>query len=398
MPIRMADRLSTLSVSGILRMIAVARTLPDVVGLHVGEPDFPTPNHIINATVDFLRKGRIRYVPSQGLPDLREAIAKKLSTENDLKAEANDIIVTAGATEAIFLSVLATANPGDEVIVFEPGFGNFSSTSRVADAFPVRIPYTIRDGYARIDEEALKRAVSPRTKAMIINWPNNPTSSVLPKEELEKIAKVAAHNNITVIADEIYDRIVYDGFKPVSMATMPGMEDLTITINGLSKTYAMTGLRIGYLAAKNQPLLQKLMALQEQVMICVSPAVQAAGLTALTGPQEGVEKMRHEFEARRDFLLKRLGEIEGVAFERPRGAFYFFPDISRFGLSAADFCEKLMMDAHVLMVPGTTFGEAGAAHVRISFAASIETLSEGMNRLEKFLRGLRASKALKCSG
>ncbi|MFQ6075631.1 MAG: pyridoxal phosphate-dependent aminotransferase, partial [Candidatus Bathyarchaeia archaeon] len=286
MPIKVADRLSCISVSGILRMIMVARTLPDVVGLHVGEPDFPTPAHIMESAADFLRSGRVKYVPSQGLPDLREAIARKLKTENDVQVEASDVIVTAGATEAIFLAVMATTDPGDEVIVFEPGFGNFSGTARVASAFPVRLGYRVEDGFAKVDEAALREAVTPRTKAMVINSPNNPTGSVFPRGELEKIAEVAIPNNIAVISDEVYDRIVYDGVKPVSMAAIPGMEDLTITLNSFSKTYAMTGLRIGYLATPNEALMQKLMALQENVMICVSPLVQAAALTALTGPQE----------------------------------------------------------------------------------------------------------------
>lgn len=389
MPIRMADRLSCISVSGILRMIMVARTLPDVIGLHVGEPDFPTPEHIMEAAADFLRRGRVKYVPSQGLPDLREGIARKLKTENGVQVEGSDIIITAGATEAIFLAVMATTDPGDEVIVFEPGFGNFSGTTRIASAFPVRLGYRVEDGFARVDEEALREAISPRTRAMVINSPNNPTGSVFPREELEKIAEVAIPNEVAVISDEVYDRIVYDGVRPVSMASIPGMEELTITLNSFSKTYAMTGLRIGYLATPNKTLMEKLCALQENVMICVSPLVQAAALTALTGPQECVEEMRQMFDKRRGFLLKRLGEIDGVHPGRPRGAFYFFPDVSSLGLSSAEFCERLMMDAHVLTVPGTTFGEVGEGHIRISFATSVETLGKGMDRLEAFLEGLR---------
>jgi len=389
LPIRMSDRLECIAVSGILRMIGIARTMPDAIGLHVGEPDFPTPDHIRKAAADFILKGRIKYVPSPGIPDLRELIARKLKTENGIAVEASDIQVTAGASQAIFFAVAALVNPGDEVIAIEPCFGNFDGTVRICNGFPVKVPYKMRDGYAVVDEKALAKAVTPRTRAIIINSPNNPTSTILPKEELEKIAKIAIANNIVVISDEPYDHIVYDGVKPISIATLPGMADLTITMNSFSKTYAMTGMRIGYLALKDQKIVQKLAALQENNMICLSPVIQEAAKAALTGPQDCVEEMRREFEKRRDFLLKRLGEIEGIHIQRPRGAFYFFPDISGFGLRSYDFCEELMMKAHVLTVPGTNFGSSGEGHIRISFATDLKTLAEGMDRLERFTKELR---------
>lgn len=367
-------------------MVKIASTIPDVIRLHVGEPDFPTPSHIIDATSEFLQSRKIGYVPSQGLPDLRDAIAKKIRKIEGLDIDSSNIIVTIGATQAVYMATHTIVDAGDEAIVFEPGFDAFKSVVRLANATPVIVPYAIRDGFAIIDEEVLEEAVTPRTKLIIINSPNNPAGVVFLESELRKIAEMAVSNNIAVISDEVYNQIVYDGVKATSIATLPGMKDLTITVNSFSKTYAMTGFRIGYIAVQDEALVQKLCAFQEYNGICVSPLVQAAALAALNGPQDCVEIMKQEYDRRRNFLYKRLNEIRGIKVERTRGAFYSFPDLSDFGLSSKEFCNRLMKEAHVLMVPGSNFGKAGEGHARISFATSIENLDEGMRRLESFLK------------
>ena len=349
----------------------------DVVDFGPGEPDFDTPMHVREAAIRALEEGLTHYAPSRGLPALRTAIAGKLERENDLRYDPDtEIVVTPGAKQAILEAVLTVIAPGDEVVIFDPGWGSYAAIVRLAGGTPVHVPS--RDDFT-IDPEQLSNALTARTRAMIVGSPGNPTGHVLNSEELELLAEICHQRDLLLLSDEIYERITYSGVRPVSPATLPGMWERTITINGLSKAYAMTGWRLGYAAAP-EPIIRQMLKVHEHSVTTATSFAQAGGIAALDGPQQPIADMVDEFARRRELIVEGLNALPGVRCFAPDGAFYVFPDVSGTGLSGTELAQMLLQHA-VAITPGCGFGEDWDTHVRLSFATSVERIRTGLERM-----------------
>lgn len=354
----------------------------DIISFVAGEPDFGTPAHITDAAVDSLRSGFTHYVSSRGIPELLDSIALCLRKRNRIVVHPQkEIIVTAGGKMAIYISLLALLDPGDEVLVLDPAWVSYDPMIRLASGKPVHVPLGWRSDF-RLEEDEIETRVSPRTKAVILNSPNNPTGKVISLEELEIIEKLASKHDLIVICDEIYDRITYD-VHCVSPATLPGLSSRTLTANGFSKTYAMTGWRLGYVAG-SEKLIAQILRVQQHVVTCATSFVQAAGVAALDGPQEPIEAMMREYRRRRDLIVGALNDIPGVTCPVPAGTFYVFPRFDALGLSSQDLAERLLEQSLVATTPGTAFGQVGEGHLRLSFACAIEDIETGMKRMRQF--------------
>jgi aspartate aminotransferase len=353
----------------------------DVVDFGPGEPDFDTPAHVRRAAEDALAAGMTHYPPGRGLPDLREAIAEKLARENGLRYDPMEVIVTPGAKQAILEAVFISARPGDEVIVFDPGWGSYEAIARLAGATPVHVP--LQPDFT-LDTAALREAVTPHTRAMIVGTPSNPTGHVLDGEELRLLADICTEHNLLLISDEIYERITY-GSPPVSPATLPGMWERTVTVNGFSKAYAMTGWRLGYAAAP-RPLIDAMLKVQEHSVTSAGSFVQAGGIAALRGSQEPIGAMVEEFARRRALVVEGLNALPGVSVSPPDGAFYAFPDVSGTGLTGTELAFRLL-ECGVAVTPGVGFGEGCDDHIRLSFATSEDRIRTGLERMEGVLSG-----------
>jgi aspartate aminotransferase len=366
----------------------------NVVNLSAGEPDFDTPENIKEAAKRAIDSGFTKYTATGGIPELKKAICEKLRRDNGLNYDPDEVLVSCGAKHSIFNILLAMCNDGDEVIIPSPYWTSYPEMVKIAGGKPVFVE-TRETGF-KLTPEGLRSAISRRTKLVIVNTPCNPTGVVYTGDELRALGEVIAEHGIYCISDEIYEKLVYDGLKHVSLASLsPELMDLTITVNGASKTYSMTGWRIGY-AAGPAEIIRAMDDIQGHSTSNPTSFCQKAALEALTGDQESVERMRREFERRRDYISNRLNRMGGIKLTKPQGAFYAFPDISEFlGREAGGrtidgscaFAEELLTRAGVAIVPGAAFGHDGA--VRISFAASMEEIEEGMNRMEEFLEGLR---------
>lgn len=356
----------------------------DMVYLNIGEPDFDTPPHIREKAIEAIQNGKTHYTPDAGIGELREAIARKLREENGLNYSAEDITVVSGSQEGISVVSQALFEPGDEVIVSDPYYPSYTQNICLRGAKPVFVPLRPERGFQMTGED-VEKAVTAKTKALVIVSPNNPTGGVQTLEELKAIAEVAVKHDLVVISDEIYEYIVYDGGKHHSIGSLPGMLERTITQNGFSKSYAMTGWRIGYLATPSE-LTPKIQEIHRATVICPPSVSQYAALAALTGPKDCVRRMVEEFAKRRDFVVKRLREIPNVEVHPPSGAFYAFPDFSAYTKDDRSLALDLIRRAHVATVFGSGFGERGRGHLRISFAASLEKLEEGLNRIEDYLK------------
>jgi len=364
-----------------------------VVNLSAGEPDFDTPVHIKDSAKKALDSGFTKYTATGGIPELKRAICEKLKRDNGLDYSLNEVLVSCGAKHSIFNVLLAMCNDGDEVIIPAPYWTSYPEMVKMAGGKPV-IVETKNTGF-KLTPERLKSAITPKTKLVIINSPCNPTGVVYSQEELKVLGEVLVEHGVYCISDEIYEKIIYDGLEHASLASLNSeLRNLTITVNGVSKTYSMTGWRIGY-AAGPAEIIKAMNDMQGHSTSNPTSFCQKAALEALTGEQRNVEEMRKEFERRRNYIYKRLTEMEGIKVIRPQGAFYAFPDISAFIgadrgkntiAGSCDFAEKLLAKAGVAVVPGAAFGEDGA--LRISFAASMEEIEAGMNGLEEFLRTL----------
>lgn len=369
-------------------MVRLAKGMKDVISFALGEPDYDTPRNIKKAAVKALEEGYTHYTSTAGLPELREAVAEKLDKENGIKYDPeSEIVITVGACEACYASIMSTVNPGDEVIITDPSFVFFAPTTVLAGGKPVFVPLREKNDF-RPDLKELEALITSKTKTIWINSPNNPTGSILLKEDINEIARIAKEYDLLVIADEVYEKFVYDGYKHCSIGALPRMKERTITVNAFSKTYAMTGWRVGYVAA-DEKLINRIHLVH--MHICTHPTVMAqkAAVEALQGPQTSVKEMVGDFDKRRDFIVRRLNEIDGISCWKSRGAIYAFPRISELGKTSYELAEYLLRDGKINTVPGAAFGNQGEGYLRISFAASMKNIEEGMNRLEKSVKKIR---------
>lgn len=385
---RITEKLKKIKPTGIRRLFEVAREIPNAINLGIGEPDFTSPKHVIDAIEKALKNGKTHYSPNFGIPELLEAISIKMKREYGLSYDAeNQILVTIGAMEAFFLGLMAVIKPGDEVLIPDPGFLCYEPAVWLTGGVPVHYPLLESRNFG-LDEEAVRSLITEKSRVMVINSPHNPTGSVLSYDELSKLAKLAVEHDLIVISDEVYEKITYDGVKHYCMAAFPGMKDRTIVINSFSKTYAMTGLRIGF-AVGPEDLIRAMGLIHQYSVVCVSTPTQYGALAALEGPQDFVEGMVREFDRRRKLICSRLCEISGIKCVIPRGAFYVFPNIKEFGMSSEKFAEYLLREAKVATVPGSSFGGYGEGYLRISYAASYEQIEEAMDRIEKAVKKLK---------
>jgi len=357
----------------------------DVCGFGAGEPDSDTPEHIKRAAIEALEAGFTKYTPNAGIPELRQAIADKLATDNGLNYRAGQIVVSNGAKHACYNAILATCQPGDEVIIPAPYWVSYPDMVRLVGAEPVIVPTSERNAW-KMRPEDFENAMTPRTKMLIMNSPGNPTGSVYTREELEAIVNVAAEEDIYVLSDEIYEKLVYDDAKHVSIGSLSKEAyDLTITVNGFSKSYAMTGWRLGYLGAPDA-VARAVDSIQSHTSSNPSSFSQYGALAALKGDQQPLADMREEFEMRRNYMFDRISKISNVTAVKPQGAFYILVNISQLGLTSQNFADRLLSKANVAVVPGAAFGDDRT--VRFSYATSLDVIKKGLDRFQDFCRTL----------
>ena len=374
------------------RVKALKRAGEDVISLSAGEPDFVTPEHIRAYAKQALDEGYTFYPDSTGLLELREAIADKLQRENNTDADpASEIVVTVGAKEAIFVAIMATLSPGDEVVVPDPCWVSYVPCIELAGAKPICLPLSESEGF-RISPDRLERTVSNKTKMLIINSPNNPIGNVMSKSELEAIAELAKRRKFLVLSDEIYERIVFDGEKHISIASLPGMKEFAITINGFSKAMAMTGWRLGYLTAPRS-ITKAVTTIHGHLVTGACTFAQRAAALALRDERTDkiVGEMVQEYQLRRDIVVRELAKIDGISCFSPRGTFYAFPNIASFGLKSQELAMKLLDRSKVAVVPGDAFGRCGEGFIRLSFATSREKLKIALERIHDAISELRRS-------
>ncbi len=371
--------------SGIRKFFDLLDGRKDVIGLTVGQPDFITPWHIREAGIESLQKGKTYYTSNSGMPELRTEICNYLKRRFDLSYTPDEAVVTVGGSEAIDLAIRAVVEPGDEVIVPTPSFVCYDPIVRMCGGVPVIIKTTARDRF-KLTPEALRAAITPKTKMLVLPYPNNPTGAILTCEELQDIAEVLRDTNILVLSDEIYAEMTY-GRKHVSIASLEGMWERTVIASGFSKAYAMTGWRMGYLAAP-LPLAEQMLKIHQYAIMCAPTTSQYAAIEALKNGDEDIAMMTAEYDRRRRYIYKGLRDI-GIDVFEPEGAFYIYPEIGRFGIDAEEFCERLLNEYKCAIVPGTAFGEGGEGFARISYAYSVKHISEALNRMEAFVKTLK---------
>lgn len=383
---KLSQKVLNLKSSGIRAFFDMANEIPDVISLGVGEPDFDTPWHIREAGIQALQSGKTFYTSNAGLQELRAAISSYTKRKTGLTYNPeNQIIVTVGGSEAIDLALRALLNAGDEVIYLEPGFVSYYPCIKLADGVPVPIRLTEENRF-RLKPEQLEAAVTPKSKVLILSYPNNPTGAVMEKEDLEALLPVIQKHDLIVISDEIYGELTY-GVKHCSIAGLPGMEQRTIIINGFSKSFAMTGWRLGY-ALGNHEIIEQMVKIHQFAVMCAPTISQYAAIEAMEQGDGDIEAMRESYNQRRKFLYHELQRLGLPCFE-PQGAFYMFPNIREFGLSSGELALKLLKEEKVAVVPGDSFGECGEGFVRISYAASLQNLKEAVNRIFRFLSRYR---------
>jgi aminotransferase len=380
---RLSERVRTVPPSGIRRFFDVIATMPDVISLGIGEPDFTTPPQIIEEGVRSLRAGRTHYTSNFGTLELRRAIARHLARLYSVEYEPErEICVTVGASEAVAAAMAAIIDPGDEVILHEPSYVAYQPAVVFNGGVPVLVPTRMEDDFA-LDPAAVEAAITPRTKALFLGYPCNPTGAVLPHATLVALADIAARHDLLVVSDEIYDRLVYGDHRHEAFSAMRGMRERTILLGGFSKTYAMTGWRVGYVCAPHD-LLEGIVKVHQYQIMSAPTTAQDAALVALTGAEQDVRRMVDEYERRRRLVVNGLNRIGLPTFE-PRGAFYAFPRISGTGLSSEDFSERLLFEGQVAAIPGSAFGPSGEGHLRASYATSFEGIEEALVRIERFV-------------
>lgn len=381
----LSDKVTALEPSGIRKFFDIVSEMKDAVSLGVGEPDFDTPWHIREEGIYSLEKGRTFYTSNAGLKELREEISRYLSRRIGVNYDPlHEVMITVGGSEAIDGALRAMVNPGDEVLIPQPSFVSYEPCTIMADGKPVIIELEEKDQF-KLTKEKLLEKLTPKTKILVMPFPNNPTGAIMERDEMEEIAKIVVEKDLFVISDEIYSELCYRG-EPVSIASFPGMRERTVVINGFSKAYAMTGWRLGYACAPSNILAQMLKIHQFAIM-CAPTTSQYAAISALKNGDKDVEMMRESYNQRRRFLLHAFAEMKLDCFE-PFGAFYAFPSIKRFGMTSEEFANRLLREEKVAVVPGTAFGRCGEGFLRISYAYSLESLKEALGRLAHFVRRL----------
>jgi aminotransferase len=382
-----ADQVSAIPRSGIRDFFEVVQSMTDVISLGIGEPDYVTPWRIREAAIFALEKGKTGYTSNLGLPRLRESIASYLSRRYHVHYDPKrEVLVTVGVSEALDLALRAIVNPGDEIIYHEPSYVSYSPSIVLAGGKPVSVPTRAENGFSLLATD-LESKITPRTKALLLSFPTNPTGGVLPLEELRSIAAVCRQHDLIVLADEIYCELTYDGVEHVSIASLPGMRDRTILLSGCSKSFAMTGFRLGYACAP-APIVEAMMKIHQYAIMCASIMSQEAAIEALDHCAKEVEDMRNDYQRRRNFVVSRLNEI-GLPCHSPKGTFYVFPDIRPTKQTSREFCLGLLKEMRVAVVPGSAFGESGEGFARCCFATSLVKLQEAMNRIETYVKKLR---------
>ena len=382
----LSDKIVSIEPSGIRKFFDIVNEMKDAISLGVGEPDFETPWHIREEGIYSLERGRTFFTSNAGLKELKEEIAAYLDRRFDLPYDpGHEIVVTIGGSEAIDAAFRAMLNPGDEVLLPQPSYVSYEPCIVLADGVPVPIALREEDGF-KLTKELLLGAITDKTKILVMPFPNNPTGAIMTKEDLEEIVDVIIEKDLFVISDEIYSELTY-GSNHVSIASFPGMKERTIVINGFSKSYAMTGWRLGY-ACGPRVIMDQILKIHQYAIMCAPTTSQYAAVSALKKGDADVERMRTAYNQRRNYLMRRFDKMGLQCFE-PFGAFYVFPSIKEFGLTSEEFATRLLQQEKVAVVPGTAFGTSGEGYVRISYAYSIEDLKEALERVEHFIAGLR---------
>ena len=383
----LSDTTKEMKPSGIRKFFDIANTMADVISLGVGEPDFPTPRNVRSAGIRSLELAKTKYTANRGMDLLRKEIQtyiyKKYNVSYDF---ATDILVTVGGSEAIDAAVRALVNPGDEVIIPQPSYVCYEPITRLAGGTPIIINTKAENDF-KLTKDELLASITNRTKALILPYPCNPTGAIMEREDLEQIAEVLRDKNIIVISDEIYAELTFGGTKHVSIASIEGMKERTILINGFSKTFSMTGWRLGY-ACGPAPIMKEITKIHQYAIMCAPTVSQYAAIEALRGCDEAVAAMLEEYDARRKIIVKRFNEL-GLECREPKGAFYAFPSIKSTGMTSEEFCEKLLYSKKVALVPGDAFGKSGEGHVRASYCYSLSHINEALERIGEFLEEIR---------
>ena len=385
---KIATRLSKIKPSGIRRLFSFAHNMPDVIGLGLGEPDFVPPPHVLEAAKRALDDGKTHYTSTEGISELREALAKKAKREYGLTYDPEtEILITVGGTQAIFLAFMALTNPGDEVLIPNPGFVIYQPNVLMVDGIPVSIP-ALEENEFKPDADVVMSHVTDRSRIMIVNSPNNPTGAVFSYDDLASLAKLAVERDLIVISDEVYERITYDGTKHYCLSSFPEMRERTLVVGSFSKTYAMTGFRVGYVFGPKE-LITPMMLTHQFSVACVSGQAQYAAVAALEGPQSFVKDMIAEFDRRRKLLHGRLNEIEGFSCKLPKGAFYAFANVKEFGESSESLATFLVNKGKVVTVPGSAFGKHGEGYLRFSYATAYDKIGEALDRIERAVKDFK---------
>ena len=386
-----AERMNFLPFSGIRRMMEKATKMQQagerVIHLEIGRPDFDTPERIKRAATESLAQGHVFYTSNYGTPELRSTIADKMLEKNQVRYDPSEVLVTVGVGEGTFAGMAAFLNPGDEVLVPNPVWLNYIHVPESLGAVPSTYSLKEENDY-QVDFAELESRITSRTKMLVIVDPSNPTGGVFSRETLERLAEMARKHDLLVLSDEIYERLVYDGVEHVSIASLPGMKERTITLGGMSKAYSMTGWRLGYLCAPRE-IVQACVRIHQYTVTCAPSFVQDASVVALRECDEDVETMRREYQRRKDYVVKALNAIDGLSCNNPKGAFYVFVNVKSLGRSSAEVAEYMLDHAKVALVPGSAFGSEGEGYLRLSYAAAYEELVEACERIEKAVQELR---------
>ena len=393
MAAKIASRMNRMAPSGIRRVnekaLAMERNGETVIHFEIGRPDFDTPEYIKKAAIESLNAGNVFYTSNFGTMELRQAIADKLGRENHVDYKVAEILVTAGLSEAVFAVLATILDEGDELLVPDPVWLNYINVPNLLGAVPVTYELKEENGY-QLDLDEIKSKITPRTRAIVIVTPNNPTGGVLSRQTLEGLAEIAGENDLFVISDEVYERLIYDGEKHVSIASLPGMKERTFTLNGMSKAYSMTGWRLGYVAAPEE-YIAVINKFHQHNTICAVSFAQAAAVAALRDEGDEVNEMVKEYQRRRDYAVKAINEIDGISCLCPKGAFYIFINCKSLGKTSAELADYLLENAKIALVPGDVFGPGGEGYLRMSFANSYENIVEGCKRLGEAVKTLKSN-------
>lgn len=386
-----AARMDRMAPSGIRKVnekaLAMERTGEKVLHFEIGRPDFDTPEYIKKAADQAIEEGKVHYTSNFGLMELRQAIAEKLKRENHVDYKAAEVLVTVGLSEAVFAVLAALLDEGDELLVPDPVWLNYINVPNLLGAKAVTYSLKEDNGY-QMDLDEVRSKITPKTRGIVIVTPNNPTGGVLEEDVLKELAEIAKANDLMVIADEIYERLVYDGAKHVSIASLPGMKERTFTMNGMSKAYAMDGWRLGYVAAPEE-YITVMNKFHQHNTTCAPNFVQVAGIAALTQEKDEVQKMVAEYQHRRDYAVQAINAIDGISCLCPKGAFYIFINCKQLGKTSAELSQYFLEQAKIALVPGDVFGPGGEGYLRMSFAASYESIVEGCERLKAAVEQMR---------